>query len=235
VSQVKARILALLSVCVAVVGLAADAAAQTQSTAAKPQSPKRPKEFFVGGLITGPSSMGSADATLTSPSGTPVTLFTTENGAATGFGLELGLGFELRKALWVEATGGWIRANLTTEITNDFENADSEPIESPMSRFMLGGGVLYYFKQGPKTSWFVRGSGGWMRETAGGASLTGDGFIGGAGIGLRHWWRTAGKGAVKRMGLRAEFRADIRTGGISLGESGVRFGPGGAVHLVFGY
>lgn len=229
-----ARLFALITILV--LGLAADAAAQAKPSTAKPApAAKRPKEFFVGGLLTGPSSMGSADATLTAPNGSPLTLFSTDNGVGMGYGLELGLGFQIQKALWIEATGGWVRANLTTDVGNDYEGADSETIKEPMSRFMLGGAALYYLKQGARTAWFVRGGGGWMRETAGGATLTGDGFIGGGGIGLRHWWRTNGKGAVKRLGLRAEFRADIRTGGISFGESGVRFGPGGAVHLVFGY
>ena len=87
-----------------------------------------------------------------------------------------------------------------------------------------------------RSAWFVRGSGGLMRETAGGNTLTGDGVIASGGLGLRHWWRTNGKGTFKRVGLRAWKAArTIRSGGISLGEDGIRFGPAGAAHLVFGF
>jgi hypothetical protein len=77
--------------------------------------------------------------------------------------------------------------------------------------------------------------GGWMRETAGGATLTGDGFIGGGGLGYRRWFRTNGKGGVKRMGMRFEARAVVRSGGLSLGESSVHVGPSFTAHLVWGF
>lgn len=229
----KMRLVAWLIACA--FGAATSAVAQTTAAAKKP-GPKRAKEFVVGGILAGPSSLGSADAILLGGTGSSaVTLFRTENRMATGYGVELNLGLAIRKALWAEVGGGWTHAGLGTKITSDFEGAESETLSSPMSRFTLEGALLWYFRERGKTSWFVRAGGGWMRETAGGNTLTGDGVIGGGGAGVRHWWRTNGKGSVKRLGFRAEFRAGLRSGGISLGEGSLRFGVGGAGHVVFGF
>jgi len=217
-----------------VMATAVPALAQTKP-GSKP-SAKRPKEFLVGGLLAGPTPLGSAQAQLLNGSGDPaVTLFREENRLAIGFGTEASIGLQVRKALWVEINGSWTRASVQTDISADFENAPDETITSVMSRFAVGGAVLRYFHDKGPNAWFLRGAAGWMRETAGGNTLTGDGLIAAAGLGHRHWWRTNGKGAVKRAGLRFEGRVDIRSGGISIGDSGIRFGPAGAVHLVLGF
>jgi len=217
--------IAFLTVSVAPVG------AQTRTS--KPSS-KRAKEFLIGGIVTGPTSVGSATAELLNGAGEPaVNLFQVDNKLAMGFGVESSLGFQISNSLWLEVSGGWTSSSLESDIRADFEDAFDESISSSMSRFTLQGGVLKYFHDKGKSAWFVRGSAGWMRETAGGNTLTGDGIIAGGGLGWRHWWRTGGKSG--NVGLRVEGRADVRSGGISLGEKGIRFGPAGAAHLVFGF
>ena len=221
--------------------IAAPAAAQTakpQTTkpqTTKPPVAKRAKEFAIGGLLAGPTSLGTTTIELIGANGEPSQTLARLDNKTSGFGLEIDFGTELRRKLWVELSGGWTRATVSSRVRNDFESADSESVSTPMSRFLLEGAIVQYFKEGPRNAWFVRGSAGWMREAAGGATLTGDGIIAGGGLGFRHWWRTTGKGGVKRVGLRLEGRALVRSGGISLGESGVKFGPAGTVHLVFGY
>jgi hypothetical protein len=189
-----------------------------------------------GGVFAGPASAGSAAAELVGGSGTPaIALFRVENSFAPGLGIEVNIGAHLRRSWWLEVSGGWARSKLRTEITNDFEDTPPETISSPMSRFLIGGALLRYFRDRGTSSWFLRFDGGWMRETAGGNTLTGDGLIAGGGVGFRRWWRTTGKGSVKRIGLRLEGRAAIRSGGISLVSEGMRFGPLGTALVVFGY
>ncbi len=231
-SGVRRNLIAVAVLSAVAVLTAAPASAQ----GAKPAPTKRAKEFLVGGIVTGPTSVGSAAAELLNGAGDPsVTLFNTRNSLAMGFGVESNIGLQIGSSLWVEISGSFTRASVNTEIRNDFENGFDETISSAMSRFTFEGGVVKYFNQTGSRAWFLRGTGGWMRETAGGNTLTGDGVIGGAGLGFRQWWRTNGKGAIKRAGLRVEARAVIRSGGISLGEKAVRFGPAGAAHLVFGF
>jgi hypothetical protein len=193
-------------------------------------------EFLIGGIVTGPTSVGSAAAEELNGAGDPsVILFRVENKLAMGFGIESALGFQIGQSLWLEVSGGWTRSTLNSEIRNDFEDAFDETISSAMSRFTVQGGLLRYFHDKGASAWFVRGSAGWMRETAGSNTLTGDGIIAGGGLGWRHWWVTSRRGAAQRIGVRLEGRADLRSGGISLGEKGIRFGPAGAAHLVFGF
>jgi len=221
-----------------VIAIAAASAAPAFAQTQKPSRPATDRgiEFLIGGIVTAPTSVGSADAELLDGNGNPsVTLFRVDNKLATGFGVEAILGFQLSRALWLEVSGGWTQSQLESDIRNDFEDGFDESISSSMSRFTLQGGVLRYFHEKGSSAWFIRGTAGWMRETAGSNTLTGDGLIAGGGVGWRHWWVTSRKGAAKRVGLRLEGRADIRSGGISLGEEGIRFGPAGAAHLVFGF
>ena len=227
--------LTVLAFSSAILALAGDVQAQTARTQ-KPAAPARAKELAIGGVVAGPMSVGSASAELLGGSGQPsVTLFDVENRLATGFGIEMNIGAQLRRSVWLEVSGGWTRSEVRSLITDDFEDAPDETISAPMSRFVVEGALLRYFRQRGASALFLRVSGGWMRETAGGNTLTADGAIAGAGLGFRHWWRMAGKGSMKRLGLRIEGRATIRHRGISLGEGGLRLGPAGTAHLVFGY
>jgi hypothetical protein len=194
------------------------------------------REFRLGGALTGPSSMGSSSAVLFGPTGAPaVTLFNTENRAALGFGLETALGFRLTPSLWAEVAGSWTRVSLSSRISSDFEGAAAETISAPVQRFTLEGAAVWYFRSTGPSAWFLRTTGGWMREGAGGLTLARGGTITGAGLGVRRWWRAGAKPNAKRVGIRAEFRGLLQTGGLTLGSRSWRFGPAGAVTLVVGY
>jgi hypothetical protein len=201
----------------------------------KPAVPRKQKEFVLGMTVPGPTALGETTAELLNGSGNPVTLFRTKNSLGWGFGLETGLGWEMKKSLWLEAMGSWTRTSLKSEIREDLEGAQGDEVSSPVSRFVLEAAMVRYFREKGTAAWFLRVDGGWMRETAGGATLTGDGFIGGGGVGYRRWYRTNGKGGVKRMGIRFEARAVVRSGGLSLGETSVHVGPGFAAHMVWGF
>jgi len=212
------------------------AAAQTKPAApAKPAVPKQQKEFTVGLVMPGPNSLGETTAELLNGAGNPVTFLRTRNELGWGFGLEVNLGWELKKRLWLEASGSWTRTSLNSSVREDFEGAQGDEVSSPVSRFALEAAMVKYFHEKGTAAWFLRADGGWMRETAGGATLTGDGFVGGGGLGYRRWFKTNGKGSVKRMGMRFEARAIVRSSGLSLGESSTRIGPGFAAHLVWGF
>jgi hypothetical protein len=106
----------------------------------------------------------------------------------------------MKKSLWLEATGSWTRTSLKSDVREDLEGAQGDEVSAPVSRFVFEAAMVKYFREKGTAAWFLRVDGGWMRETAGGATLTGDGFIGGGGLGYRRWFKTNGKGGVKRMG-----------------------------------
>ncbi len=205
-------------------------------TAPKKTGPKKERDVTIGAVFSGPLSLGSANAELLGSGGTPtVTLFTAENSMAPGIGVDAALGFQLRRKLWLEVGARLTKTGLRTSITDDFEGADDVTLDAPVTRVSAEGAMLWYFREKGKTSWFVRGSGGVLRDLSGDLTFAENGFIGSGGIGFRYWWRTNGKGTFKRVGLRAEFKALVQSGGASFGERSTSVGPAGAVHLVFGY
>ena len=223
----------LFGAAIILIASASVAAAQTRPPA---KGPAKEKEFIVGGLFAGPTPLGTTQADLLNGAGDEsLTLARTRNRLASGFGAEVSLAYQLKRTMWFEITGGWTRLSLKSDVREDIENAQGDSVVSPVSRFVAGGAALFTFGDRPKSSWFLRTDGAWMRETAGGNTLTGDGFLGGAGIGMKRWWKTGRKGKFDRIGLRFEGRAVVRAGGLSLGESSFRVGPAGAAHLVFGY
>lgn len=218
----------------ALLAVAVPAGAQTRPAAQAPATPGRAKELTVGGTWFGPVSMGSASAELLTPSGSGFTLFETENSLGQGLGLSVGFGFAVSRALTAEVAGGWSRANLQTDVTGDFEAADIEPVRSSVNRFTLEGAMLWYFKPGGATSWFLRGSGGWAVELPEGNALAEDGFLATGGVGVRHWWRRDARGRG-RTGFRALGGFDIRSGGLALDDGSIRFAPMASFSVVFGF
>jgi hypothetical protein len=216
--------------------LVPNAVAQTTAAAPRKAGPKKERDFTVGAVFSGPLSQGSANAEELGSSGAPsLTLFTTKNEMAPGFGVDAAFGFQLHRKLWVEAGARLMKTGLRTSITDDFEDASDVTIEAPVTRISAEGALLWYFREKGKTAWFVRGSGGVLRDLSGDFTFAESGFIGSGGVGVRYWWRTNSKGAFKRVGLRAEFKALVQSGGASLGGRSTSIGPAGAVHLVFGY
>jgi hypothetical protein len=217
-------------------GVATAASGQTRpAPPTKNAGPGHEFELVVGGLFTSRIAMGSADANLIAPDGSNLVLFRTENSFGPGAGLELDLGFRVSKTFRAEASGTWLRVNARTRISSDFESASDQTLSSPVDRLTLEGAGLWTFRETTKTAWFARGSAGWMREFAGGYTLSKNGAVGSGGVGVRHWWRSGSKGTIKRMGVRAEFRAVFRSGGLALGTSSSRLGVAGVGHVVFGF
>jgi hypothetical protein len=224
-----ARLRAAVLAAGAIVSGAAPALAQTAP------APSRPKEFTAGVTWLGPTSLGTANAEFVRPDGSPFPIFEAEHSLGSGFGVHAGMGFPIRGSVWGEFNGAWTRTSLETRVSNDVENADVEPISTAVSRLAVEGAALWYFRQKGRTAWFVRGGGGWMKELPEGNAVAGNGFLGSGGIGLRHWWREGRRGALRRLGLRVEFRTDLRSGGLTLGESSLRITPVLAGTMVFGF
>ena len=228
----RARV-ALMAYCALL--CAAEVAFAQTTPAPRPASAKQ-REILFGAVVSGPLSMGTTDAELLGGNGQPsVVLFTAENKVSFGIGPSVALAFQMKRKLWIEVSGAFIKTGLRSTITDDFESAADVSIDSPVNRFTVDGAVLWYFRDKGNTAWFVRGSGGFMYDTSGDLTLAEPGFLGTGGVGMRYWWKTNGKGTFKRAGIRAEARMIFQSGGASLSDRSFAFGPGGAVHLVFGY
>jgi len=210
-------------------------AASPQAWAQTPPAPSndRPIEVAVQGSWVGPASFGSANQNYTRPAGSPYPVFEAESSLGSGFGVEANIGYPLAARLQAELTGGWSRSSLQTKIDDDVEDADDVTLTETLMRFSVEGAALWTFLTRDRSTVFLRGGGGWMRELAGSGALVEDGFVANAGVGMKYWWGTATPGQAKRIGLRVEGRLSIRSGGITLGEKSVRVAPIASGGLIF--
>ena len=104
-----------------------------------------------------------------------------------------------------------------------------------MSRFTLEGAGVWMLNDRGRARWFVRGGVGWMREVDETGVLIEDGTIANIGGGMKYWWRDQARGTLRKLGLRVEGRAAIRSSGISLDQKSTRVAPVLAGGLVFGF
>ncbi|HKW01609.1 MAG TPA: hypothetical protein VJN96_17410 [Vicinamibacterales bacterium] len=211
------------------------AAAQTP----RPQTSRPPRdhgiELTLGGAWTGGNSFGSSDANLQTPTGSSLMLFNTKSDLGAGGGLEAHLSFRVTKRLAAEFSGTWTHATIHTSLSGDFEGADSLTANVGISRFTLEGSGLWTLNTRGKARWFIRGGFGWMREVDETGVLTEDGTIANIGGGVKYWWRDQARGTFRKLGLRVEGRAAIRSSGISLDQKSTRVAPVLAGGLVIGF
>jgi hypothetical protein len=205
----------------------------------RPQASRAPRdhgiELTFGGAWTGGNSFGSADANLQAPDGSSLTLFKSSSDLGAGGGLEAHLSFRVTKPLAAEFSGTWAQATIHTSLSGDFENADPITATVGISRFTLEGSAVWTLNSRGRVRWFVRGGFGWMREVDETGVLTEDGTIANIGGGMKYWWRDQARGTFRKLGLRVEGRAAIRSSGISLDQKSTRVAPVLAGGLVIGF
>ena len=216
---------------------AAPSGAQTSSPQARPPAASRDHgiEVTVGAAWTGGNSFGSSDANLQTPAGSSLTLFKTSSELGAGGGLEAHLGFRVSKPFAAELSGTWTHQTISTNVSGDFENAQSLTATVGVSRFTVEGSGVWTLNSHGRARWFVRGGFGWMREVDETGVLVEDGTIANVGGGVKYWWRDQARGSFRKIGLRLEARAAIRSSGISLDQKSTRVAPVLAGGLVFGF
>lgn len=209
------------------------ASAQTSQPVSRP--PGRPIELAVGGSWIAPVGLGTVDADLLTSGGSPITQFTTSNSLGAAFGGDVHLTFALSRRVAAEALGSLTRISFETEITQDLEDADGVTLTETGLRFGAAGAMRVLLATTGATRWFLRGGAGWLRETAGGSSLVGDGLSVDAGVVMMYLWRDRPRGTLRRLGLRLDGKIAFRSGGLTLGEDTLRAGPavGGALTMGF--
>lgn len=192
-------------------------------------------EVSLGAALGGPAALGSAGADLIRPNGSSLTQFRTGTRFGAGVGGEVGVAAYFSRRAGIEATGYWLRHQVRTEITDDYEGAPSVTLTQPIYRMSVEGALVVMLTQGPRADVFVRAGGGWMQEVADGATLAETGTTATVGVGAKYWWRDRPLGRGTRIGLRMDARVLARNGGVTLGSRTWQFGPTGMAGLVFGF
>jgi hypothetical protein len=208
---------------------ASTAQAQTDAPPRFPQS----REFAVGLLWSGPVSLDALSADLTAPGGAAFPLFRADSDIASGLGFDVHFLERLTERLDIELSGGWARADVRTRVSGDVEGIPDVELTNTLTRFTIEGAALWRLAGGDRTTWFARGSGGWLRELDQEDTLAENGYVINVGGGLKYWFQPASTGGA-RAGLRLEGRLMMRRTGPSLGDE-LQVGPVLAASAVFGF
>jgi hypothetical protein len=212
-------------VCVCL-GLAAPAAAQTGL---------RGYELSIGAVAMGAMPFGESDATFSRPSGSPLLVFNSDISMGPGPGAEVHFGRSVGSRLALEVTGTWTLTTIRAEVSTDIDSAPDATLTEDLSRFSVEGSALWRLAGDGKRALYVRGGAGWMRELAGAASLAENGVIGNVGASVKYWWGASTSVQRRRLGLRLDGRAVLRSGGVDLGVDGVRLAPAASADLMIGF
>lgn len=207
--------------------LVATTGASAQTTAGA----SRGYELTVAGTWTGPTSFGTSDASLLTPGGGSLTLFSSTNDLRPGYGFELHVTRPLTTRFAVEGSGTLARATLRSRISSDFEDAPDVELTETLTRFTVEGSARWTLSTRGRISYFLRGGAGWMRELAGDGSLAEDGAVINAGAGFTYWARDG----ARRLGFRVDGRVQMRRHGITLGADKLRFSPVLSGGLLIGF
>jgi hypothetical protein len=208
--------------------------AQTPSPSRGPTVSPTPRiEFGVSGLAGGPVSFGTAAADLQRPDGTPLVLFDTESRQSPEFGLRLHLGAPVTRRVSVEMAGSVSRAWLETTVRDDLEGAPGVTLSEPFLRLTVEGAVVWTVAGTERLSWFVRGSGGWMRELIGERVLGENAAVAHAGIGMKYWGPRRAPGRA-RYGFRLEGHVATRWNGTALDGGRIHLAPVVTAGLIIG-
>ena len=199
------------------------------------QTGLRGYELSVGAVAIGTMPFGEKDASLTRPDGRPLPVFNSDISTGPGPGAEVHFGRPVGSRLAFEVTGTWTATTIRAKVSTDIDGAPNATLTEDLSRFSVEGSALWRLAGGVKRALSVRAGAGWMREVVAGATLAETGVIGNVGAAVKYWWGASSSVQRRRLGLRLDGRAVLRSGGVDLGVSGVRLAPAASADLMIGF
>lgn len=210
---IAARALLLGGLLLPVSPLAADAQVWVGAAGPRPGS----TEIAVGGGFNLGKTYDTQDAHLTpNPSSGQgsFTLFTTDTKLRPAPSAQAYVAVHVTPALAVEGGFQFARPVLETTLSDDFEDAPDVTATTTITQYLFTGSLVYHFgRPGAKTTPFVAGGAGHVRDVHEGNGLidTGIEYHGKAGVKL--WF-----GRRQKAGLRVEGGVSIRDGGFTLDD-----------------
>jgi hypothetical protein len=213
-------------------GLAIPAHAQVGSTREGPIPPARTREIS-GGITFGSGvDFGESAAELTPNTGSGTSeLFTTESRVRGALGAQIRLGLYVTPTIAVEGDFRYSRPVFEVRLSDDFENAEDTTAEENMNQYLVGGAVVFHFRNlvfgSGRAIPFVSGGVAYLRELHEGNELVEDGWEYQAAGGMKWWF-----GSSRRVGFRGEGGIAIRDGGFDF-ENGARAMPFASASLMW--
>jgi opacity protein-like surface antigen len=198
--------------------LTSASAAVAQNAAPRPRS----WEISASALAIGGIDFGTHNATLTGndPGNPDLILFATSSQLDSGGGLDGRVTFNISRTFAVEGAFTWTRQTAETKIASDADGAPNATLtESVSTYFVEGAAVLHLHRLGfgnGRGMPFVFGGGGYLRQLDGDSILIDTGTVFHAGGGVKYFFMSRPKGFVRGLGVRADGRIYMRSGGLDL-------------------
>jgi opacity protein-like surface antigen len=190
----------------------------------------RPRSFEVSAaaLAIGGIDFGDRNATLTAndPGNPDFILFKTSSQIDTGAGLDARVTFNVSRTFGIEGAFTWTRQTAETAITSDAEGVPAVTLTEDLSTYFVAGAAVVHlrglqFAHGRAVP-FVFGGGGYLRQLDGESILVDTGTVFHAGGGVKYFFATRPRGFVRGLGLRADGRLYVRSGGLELDDEKTR-------------
>jgi opacity protein-like surface antigen len=210
------------------------------SAAAQDAPQLRDNRVTVNAAITwlGGYDIGGSAAQLrgnaTGATAPPFTLMTSDSHFSSAAAPEIRVGFSLTPRLTLEGGASWSRPRVGVRIFGDAEAASQELPGEELQQYVFDGGVSWQLPidLGCRLAPFATGGAGYLRQLHEDRTFAETGRIYYAGGGARYWLR-GGHGNVMPIGLRGEFRVNLRRDGIDF-EDKMRAYPTFSVFLFIG-
>jgi hypothetical protein len=178
----------------------------------------------------GSIALDGKDATETAAGGGRVTRFESDSRLEAAPMFEARVGVRLPASLQVEASGSFGTSDLTTRLTSDAEGVPDATIGERVTHWTIEGALVAHlasWRLGARTVPFLSAGAGYLKQQHEGRTVSETGVLYHAGGGLDI-------GLSDALGLRADVRAVIRSGGVAFDDSArVAPGAGASLFVVF--
>lgn len=188
---------------------------------------------WLGGYDVGASTaqLRGNGTGLTPPS---FTLFTTDSHFSSATAPEVRVGLSLTPRLAIEGGASLSHPRIGVSITADPESAAQQLPGEEVQQYIFDGGLSWQLPitMGRRLAPFVTGGSGYLRQLHEDRTFAETGRIYYAGGGARYWLR-GGRGTARPLGLRGDFRVNLRSKGIDF-EDQMRAYPTFSLFLFLG-
>ena len=189
----------------------------------------------VGGGVAwiGQASLGSSDATESTASGPPSTIFRTSSNLSSAGGWGVHVNVRVTSRLEVTGGAGFTRPTIRTEISNDIETSAAVTATERVDQYTFSAGALWYLpfrRPGSRVYPFLSGSAGYLRQLHDMNTLAATGQVYQVGGGAKIFFASRRRSWLKGYGLRGDAGVTARTKGVAF-DGGTLYSPSFAASL----
>ncbi len=182
--------------------------------------PLRRVEVGVGGGLLGGAALGSADANLraNTPQAQDFRLFRTDMRFGPAMFLEIRGGLDVTRRFGAEGRFVFGRPELRTSVTEDAEATTPFSAVARLNQYLIEGSVIVMLDElrAGRLVPFAVGGAGYVRQLHEGLTVVEEGRSYHVGGGVKYWFFTRPRGALRAAGVRADARWYMFVGGYEL-------------------